>query len=40
MRIEYANRITGKTGFKELSPRLNPVRIGQHSANHLVLESP
>ncbi len=40
MRIEYVNKITGRTGFKELPPRLNPVRIGHHPDNHLVLESP
>jgi Flp pilus assembly CpaF family ATPase len=40
MRIEYVNKLTGKTGFKELPPRLNPVRIGHHPDNHLVLENP
>ncbi len=40
MRIEYVNKLTGKTGYKELPPRLNPVRIGHHPDNHLVLESP
>jgi Flp pilus assembly CpaF family ATPase len=40
MRIEYVNVVTGKTGAKELPPKLNPVRIGHHPANHLVLDSP
>ncbi len=40
MRIEYVNKLTGKTGFKQLPPRLNPVRIGHHPDNHLVLENP
>ena len=40
MRIEYVNKITGRSGIKELPPRLNPVRIGQHPDNHLVLDSP
>jgi len=40
MRIEYVNKLTGRTGFRELPPRLNPVRIGHHPDNHLVLESP
>ncbi len=40
MRIEYINKITGKSGIKELPRKLNPVRIGSHPANHLVLDSP
>jgi len=40
MRIECVNKVTGKTSYKELSPRLNPVRIGKHEGNHLVLDSP
>jgi Flp pilus assembly CpaF family ATPase len=40
MRIEFVNKITQKSGLKELPPRLNPVRIGHHPDNHLVLDSP
>jgi hypothetical protein len=40
MRIEYINKITGKSGIKELPRKLNPVRIGSHPGNHLVLDSP
>jgi len=40
MLIEYVNRVTNKSGLKELPPRLNPVRIGHHPDNHLVLDSP
>ena len=40
MRIEYVNKVTNKSGIKELPPRLNPVRVGHHPDNHLVLDSP
>ncbi len=40
MRIEYVNKVTNKSGLTELPPRLNPVRIGHHPDNHLVLDSP
>ena len=40
MRIEFVNKITQKAGLKELPPRLNPVRVGHHPDNHLVLDSP
>jgi pilus assembly protein CpaF len=40
MLVEFVNKITSKSGLKELPPRLNPVRIGHHPDNHLVLDSP
>ncbi|MFM8272243.1 MAG: CpaF family protein [Gemmata sp.] len=40
MRIEYVSEITQRSGIVDLPPRLNPVRIGHHPDNHLVLDSP
>lgn len=40
MRLEFVNTITGKTGAKDLPSKLNPVWVGNHAKNHLVLDSP
>ncbi len=40
MRIEYVSEITQRSGIVDLPSRLNPVRIGHHPDNHLVLDSP
>ena len=34
------NTVTGKAGARDLPAKLNPVWVGNHSKNHLVLDSP
>src|SRR5262249_21003641 len=34
------NKVTGRSGIKELPRKLNPVRVGCHPDNHLKLDSP
>jgi Flp pilus assembly CpaF family ATPase len=40
MRVEYINTVTRKTGGVNIPPGKNPVRIGQHNQNDVVLDSP
>jgi pilus assembly protein CpaF len=40
VRIEYVNTVTGKGGARDLPAKLNPVWIGNHPKNHVVLDSP